>query len=886
MTNPASGVVYSAPDGTLKQLPLEKVVIDAVIIDLSARVDVVQRFYNVSVSATSRAKYIFPVPANAAICGFEMRTADGRVIIGEAMEKSRAHREHNDALGEGKKTALLDWVTDDMFVISIGSVPGKESVTIITTYVMDLLRDDVETQVRFYVPMSVGQRYGQTPAGAEDASAPTTLTRVRFNIGIQMFGYIISVESPSHAEMQVQPYKTHFGRPSKHRQHVKLRSKEYLTQDFVLLVHAAKLDRPRCFAEYSTNGTNSIAMQLTLIPKFDIPPLPAQEYLFLVDRSDSMGGLRIDIAKRALVMLSRSLPPVGTTWNVLSFGSTWTRHWAHSQSYNNQTLLDMTRHINSMEADYGGTEIRQALASTFNSRNTNTATAVFILTDGESTDIDATRSLVARAVAQSRKDAPLRVFSLAIGERSSSAMCQAISEAGNGECLYATRAENIGNKLASLVRAGRTYTLKNATLDWGLPSHPLQTGRPVRSFRQFPSVIPPLYPGVRLKVFALIEGDGFKPPAVVTLRAQRDGTGEVLEFKIPVEQAKFETENVGVPLIHTLAARAIISELQAAIVTGVGAPEGLARASVISLAEQYQLVSRFTSFVLVEDVDDPDLDHPRFAQSLQALRHRRISEKLALHDIQPQSNRLHNTAFFQSVMRYVSAFGSALGQTWFRYPPLLNSVSLNPGPRSHPMPGHGNENDDSDDAQEGGPGATHIDDGDDPEWESEGSFTTISSLLSSTSSLSDWDESRTSSFLDQDARSPSPAVNLAEPTSDPPLRPLTPLPEPLAPEVFELITGMGYDGSFSRSSQLETIVGRAAIEEGLKLQVDETLWTTALSVAFLQGQMQSTSNYRMLESFLEKALEYGHRVLRAPGSPSFRELVEKAKTVLQLAPAP
>lgn len=45
--------------------------------------------------------------------------------------------------------------------------------------------------------------------------------------------------------------------------------------------------------------------------------------------------------------------------------------------------LGKTTHVDSMEANYGGTEIRQALQHVLNSRTTSMPTAVFVLTDGE-----------------------------------------------------------------------------------------------------------------------------------------------------------------------------------------------------------------------------------------------------------------------------------------------------------------------------------------------------------------------------------------------------------------------------------------------------------------------------------------------------------------------
>ena len=183
------------------------------------------------------------------------------------------------------------------------------------------------------------------------------------------------------------------------------KSPEFLDSDFVVTIHAEGLDKPRCFAEVldargdGDGGGYTIAMQLTLVPKFQAPKVPSQEYIFIIDRSGSMANRPIETAKRTLTMLLRLLPRTQTTFNIFSFGNDVSSLWRSSRGldqtslveavcsllpkYHYLTLGSQTSHVARMSANLGGTEIPKALQSAFNSRGIDRPAAVFLLTDGQ-----------------------------------------------------------------------------------------------------------------------------------------------------------------------------------------------------------------------------------------------------------------------------------------------------------------------------------------------------------------------------------------------------------------------------------------------------------------------------------------------------------------------
>lgn len=204
---------------------------------------------------------------------------------------------------------------------------------------MDLMNEDLSDKVRLQLPLSFAERYGPTPTEMVDAAIPgsSEKVKVKITVEVQSTGALLSVISPTH-DIQLKRYNTHYGRPSRRRMIAKYRSESFLDRDFILVIRADGLDTPRCFAETDPRG-GTVALQLMLVPKFDLPPIPKQEYIFLVDRSGSMNhDQKIDVAKESLAMLIRCLPGNDTLFNVFSFGTGCSSLWPQSAPYNEQNL--------------------------------------------------------------------------------------------------------------------------------------------------------------------------------------------------------------------------------------------------------------------------------------------------------------------------------------------------------------------------------------------------------------------------------------------------------------------------------------------------------------------------------------------------------------------
>ncbi|KAJ7729332.1 vault protein inter-alpha-trypsin domain-containing protein [Mycena metata] len=649
-------------------LPLLAVRAKASIKELSAQVKLTQTYAN-DASFPIEAKYSFPIPARAAVYGFTMVKQDGTRVVGSVLEKHEARKTYTTAVEKGQQASLVEQHSPDVFQVSVGNIPPKEQVEIELLYATELGEDEENDSVRFHLPVNIGARYGKAP---ESTPSPLTTTLLvassttpflSITADVEAVAAISKIGSPSHTvstELGPDPALRNFQElPFANYARISLSSDSALDKDFVLTFKSAGLDAPRCVAE-THPALPTTALALSFVPRFTLPDLARQEFVLLVDRSGSMDGARIAAARKALIVLLRALPHQDTRLQIVSFGGRSAPLWPDgSRAYTQTTLEEATHHVDGMQADFGGTEIRRALEGCFQGRALDRPTSVLVLTDGEAYDVDGVLRVVKTAVAAAPDSAPLRVSVLGIGNSVSTAMCEGIARVGNGACMLVGEAEtSFTGKIARLLKAARAPLLSNITVDWGRPvveestleddfevvekeegakeeeavekvdvaeikpplnvfdetMDPTQLDQteppppapvvlpPPPTVQQSPFKIRNLFPGTRVNVYAILQGRS-SIPQTVTLRGLSPDGAEIA-LPVPVTTSRLPST----PALHALAARKIIQDLEdgqhnEALADPADADllARTVRASMVRLATTYSVSSAHTSFVAVDE---------------------------------------------------------------------------------------------------------------------------------------------------------------------------------------------------------------------------------------------------------------------------------------------
>lgn len=477
-----------------------------------------------------------------------------------------------------------------------------------------------------------------------------------------------------------------------------------------------------------------------------------------------------------------------------------------------------------------------------------------------------TLNTVSKAVALSNATAPLRVFTLGIGETVSTAMCEGIARVGNGLCLLAAASENIVGKCARLLRAGRSSILEDVSINWGFPSEiVLNSQAQSLKIQQTPHRIHNIDPGMRFVVFAICSHKTL--PTHVTIRGRLKHIADPILLSVPVTYAKpFAGDEVNVPFIHTLASHYLITDIDEgrAPLPGASSDVSLAdiqKTAIVRLGEKYQLASRHTSFVALETTEKT------LARSMHDPHGRSLrSRNRVSNEGTERTQKSHSLAenVIETTLATLSFIFGALGNYFQGGRSRGRSAQRIPGAFSNsPSPARSARNDEDD--------------------QRVGSFSTLSSLDGSRSA---WSSSRTPS------PSPAPSLEAEQPrSSSPPFQSLSNAPvsvqkqygygerktgpssnsspsDPVPPQIFDLVRLQSFDGSFLLDQSLGDIVGHSALGKAAEFQAGDKTWATALAVAFLKKHLSKQPD--LLEGLIDKAMEF------VKGDANFNSLVASA----------
>ena len=171
-------------------------------------------------------------------------------------------------------------------------------------------------------------------------------------------------------------------------------------------------------------------------------------FLFLIDRSGSMLGGRIKMAKQSLFYFLKSLPE-NSKFNIISFGSNFQTLFNENLLVNNENVRKALYLIEDFDADMGGTNITFPLEAIKNSLlEKELKNRIFVMTDGAIWDEEECFKVIEETM---KLNIDVLFYSLGIGNGCSETLVRGISQKGKGECILVKNEKDISDKVINLL---------------------------------------------------------------------------------------------------------------------------------------------------------------------------------------------------------------------------------------------------------------------------------------------------------------------------------------------------------------------------------------------------------------------------------------------------
>jgi Ca-activated chloride channel family protein len=571
--------------GTKKEVPvpLKHTDVKTNISGYIATVEVTQKFHN-PYDGKIEAKYVFPLPQNAAINEFIMTIGDRR-IRGIIREREEAERIYEEARRQGYVASLLTQERPNVFTQSVANIePGKE-IDVNIRYFHTLAYADGWYEYVF--PMVVGPRFnppgytegvGAVARGKHGISGQKTEVQylrpgersghdISLAVNIEAGVPVEKVVSPSHVIAM-----NHTGAE---KVKVTLSPLDSIpNKDFVLRYKVAGNGIKSALLTHRDERGGFFTLMLYPPDSLSSLRRKPMEMIFVLDCSGSMSGQPIAKAKTAVERALRRLEP-DDTFQIIRFSNDASQLGPApipATTANVRRGLDYVRSLRGS----GGTMMIEGIKAALDfQHDPRRLRFVAFLTDGYiGNEVEILGEVHKRLRAT-------RIFSFGVGSSPNRYLLERMAKLGRGVVAYVGLDDSAGQVMDLFFERVSHAAMTDIAVDWG--------GMQVSDM--YPEHVPDLFVGRPVILTGRFEGTGS-----TTVRVRGSVGDESREIALPVNLDDLPATHKGIaPVwarmkIADLADRATYDRLSEL-------PE-----QVKQVALEYGLMSAYTAFVAVDSL--------------------------------------------------------------------------------------------------------------------------------------------------------------------------------------------------------------------------------------------------------------------------------------------
>ncbi len=506
-------------------------------------------------------RYVFPVPADAAVSGFTM-WVDGQPLEARLLDADEARDVYEDYVRQAVDPALLEYVGRDTLSARIFPIPAGGERRVEITYSELLAAESGMYRYRY-------------PLDTERFSA-RALERVRVVADLSASEPIAAVYSPTH-ELAIT-------RSEARRAVVVYEEEDVLpAQDFVLYYAVTPSAMGMNLLTYRAPGTDAFFLLAVTPPDLGETSTIPKDIVLVLDRSGSMNGEKIDQAKTALRYIVENLNP-DDRFAVLSFSDLVSALYPALVPVAPLAVAETTTWIEELKAS-GGTNIDLALTQALALfEDAERPRFLVFLTDGEPT-VGETDPVRIAAHALVANDAGARLFAFGVGYDVNTVLLDQLALENHGTTSYVAPGEDLNLSLSTFYRKIASPVLSDVSV----------TIDGVVTYDVFPRALPDLFGGTQLLILGRARSLG---DAEITVAGQT-----TLGFRSTTSMVSFSASMVEPTLPRLWAGRKIAVILDQ--IRLYGENNELVN-EVIALSREYGIITPYTSFLVEGDDLTPE----------------------------------------------------------------------------------------------------------------------------------------------------------------------------------------------------------------------------------------------------------------------------------------
>lgn len=547
---------------------IKEIAVQANIRDQVAQVQVSQTFVNTG-SSTMEVEFCFPLPYDGAIDRLTLMV-DGQEFPARLLPAGEARALYESIVRKNRDPALLEWIGSGMFRTSVFPVPPGQERKVSLKYTQ-LLRSS-QHLADFLFPLSTA-KYTSQP-----------VENVQFRVAIETTADLKNVYSPSHGVNVERP-------DARHAVVTYTAANSIPTSDFRLFYDVAAGPVGASVLSYRPSDTDDGYFLLLAAPQIAASEAAhtSKNIVFVLDRSGSMEGKKIEQAREALAFVLNNLRE-GDRFNIVAYDTSVETFRPELQTFSQETRAAAIGFVNGIYAG-GGTNIGGALsAGLAQFKDAQGPSYLLFLTDGLPTVGETNES---KLVAASKQSNPgkVRMINFGVGYDVNSRLLDRLSREHHGQSEYVRPEDNLEVHVSRLYKKISAPVMTDAAVSIEFDTPPTAE-QGAATNRLYPRTLPDLFGGEQLVLVGR-----YKPAGRAKVTLAGTVAGKPQSFDFPAEFTG-TTADASLAFVEKLWAMRRIGEIIDDIDLN-GKNDELVK-ELVALSTKHGILTPYTSFLADE----------------------------------------------------------------------------------------------------------------------------------------------------------------------------------------------------------------------------------------------------------------------------------------------